>query len=122
MARNRNSAKQAGAKFERSIADCLRDHVSEWIDKKPKYGAKDRGDIANVRTPHGKKVTVECKDYAGRVEAGTWLKEVEVERVNDGAEVGVVVAKRRGHSDPLDQFVLMSMRDYITLSTGSRPD
>lgn len=122
MARNRNSAKQAGARFERVIADCLRDYISDFIDRRVKTGAADKGDLSNLRTPQGQKVVAELKDYGGRFEVGSWLKEVETERVNDDAQVGIVVAKRRGHADPLDQVVLMTVRDYITLTTETRPD
>lgn len=122
MARNRNSAKQAGARFERVVADCLKAHVSEFIDRKVRTGARDTGDLSNLRTPQGQKVVAELKDYGGRYEVGSWLKEAETERINDGAQVGIVIAKRRGFSDPLDQTVLMTVRDYITLTTETRPD
>ena len=122
MARNRNSAKQAGARFERVIADCLKAHISEFIDRKVRTGARDTGDLSNLRTQQGNRVVAELKDYGGRFEVGSWLKEVEAERVNDDARVGIVVAKRRGHADPLDQVVLMTVRDYIALTTETRPD
>lgn len=122
MARNRNSAKQAGARFERVVADCLKAHISEFIDRKVRTGARDTGDLSNLRTPQGQKVVAELKDYGGRYEVGSWLKEAETERINDGAQVGIVIAKRRGFSDPLDQTVLMTVRDYIALTTETRPD
>lgn len=122
MARSRNSAKQAGARFERVIADCLRDNISEFIDRRVKTGAVDKGDLANLRTPQGHRVVAELKDYNGRLEAGPWLKEVETERVNDEAQVGIVIAKRRGYGDPLDQIVLLSVRDLVALLTGTRPE
>lgn len=122
MGRSRNSAKQAGARFERVIADTLKEHISEFIDRRVKTGAKDKGDIANLRSAHDLRVVAELKDYGGRLEAGPWVKEAEEERVNDDAQVGIVVAKRRGHADPLDQFVVMTVRDYIALTTGKRPD
>lgn len=121
MARNRNSAKQAGARFERNIADWLRDNVSEWIDRKVKTGSIDRGDIANVRTHNNERVVVEAKDYGGRLEAGTWVKEAETERVNDGAIAGIVVAKRKGTTDPGDQYVISTLRDFSAILTGVRP-
>jgi hypothetical protein len=43
-----------------------------------------------------------------------------VERVNDGALAGVVVAKRRGVTDPDEQIVLMTVRDLVALITGQR--
>lgn len=121
MARSRNSAKQAGARFERIVADCLRDNISEFIDRRVKTGAVDKGDISGLRTPQGHRVVAELKDYGGRFEVGSWLKEAETERVNDEAQIGIVIAKRRGHADPLDQVVMMTVRDYIALSTAQRP-
>lgn len=122
MARSRKSAKQAGATFERQVADSLRDHVSEFIDRKVKTGAADKGDIANLRSAHALRVTVEAKNYGGRFEVGPWLKEVETERQNAGDDLGIVIAKRRGTTDPLDQVALMDVRTLIGLLNGTRPE
>jgi len=121
VTRSRSSAKAAGANHERSIADYFKAHVSRFVDKMPKYGAKDRGDILNVETFNELPVAIECKDYGGRIEAGTWLGEAEAERINLGAVAGVVIAKRRGTTDPGSQIVLMTARDLVAILTGSRP-
>jgi hypothetical protein len=119
MTRSRSSAKAAGARFERVIADHLAEVVDDRIDRRVKTGAADKGDIAGLRV-HGQRVILELKDYGGRIEAGSWLGEAEVERVNDGALAGVVVAKRRGKGNPEDQLVLMTMLDFTALITGAR--
>lgn len=121
MTRSRQSAKAAGAKHARAIADYFKEHVSRFIDKMPLYGAKDRGDVGNVETFNELPVAVECKDYGGRLEAGTWLAEAEVERINLGAVAGVVIAKRRGVTAPGSQIVLMTVDDFIGILTGARP-
>ena len=121
MSRSRASAKAAGARFERVIADCLAEHLDDRIDRRVKTGAVDKGDIGGVRTHTGHKVVIEAKDYAGRYQVGPWLEEAEQERINDRAEVGVVVAKRRGVSDPLQQVCFMSVADLIALLEGARP-
>lgn len=122
MTRNRASAKQAGARFERLIADALAEHVDDRIDRRVKTGSKDRGDIGGVRTRngYGDRLVIETKDYGGRLLVGPWLNEAEIERGNDDALAGLVIAKRRGHSDPLDQTVLMTVRDLAALLTGER--
>lgn len=120
MGRSNASAKAAGARFERMIADYLAEHVSEFIDRRVKTGAKDKGDLVNIRA-HGERVVVEAKDYGGRFLVGTWLTEADVERGNDDALVGAVVAKRRGTADPGDQVVFMTVRDLVALLTGVRP-
>ena len=119
MARNRASAKKAGSDFERQQADCLALHVDDRIDRKVKTGAADKGDIANLRA-HNQKVTVEAKDYGGEIKAAAWAAEGAVERVNDGGLAWVVVAKRRGTTDPLKQWVLMEMGELIALINGNR--
>ena len=67
-------------------------------------------------------VAVEAKDYGGRIEAGTWLKESAAERINLGAVAGLVIAKRRGVTDPGSQIVLMEVRDLVAILTGKRPE
>lgn len=120
MTRNRASAKAAGSRFERTIADCLAEHVDDRIDRRVKTGAKDRGDIGGVRAFGGGRVVLECKDVVS-VSLGTWVSEAEVERGNDDAIAGFVVHKRRGHGDPLDQYVTGTVRDLVALLTSHRP-
>lgn len=121
MSRSRATAKQAGARFERVIADCLAEHVDDRIDRRVKAGAADKGDIGGVRTHAGHRVVIEAKDYGGKYLVGPWLEEAETERINDNAEIGLVIAKRRGVSDPLQQVVFMQVSDLIALLIGERP-
>lgn len=114
---NPNGAK--GSSFERLIADCLAEHVDDRIDRRVKTGTKDRGDIGGLRHMGGK-VVVECKNVAKMNLAG-WIAEAEVERGNDDALVGLVVHKRRGKGQALDQYVTLTVRDLIALLTGERP-
>lgn len=120
MSRNRKSARNAGTRFERLIADCLAAHVDDRIDRRVKTGAKDKGDIAGIRHM-GHRVVIEAKDYGGRFLLGPWLREVDIERGNDDAIAGVVVIKRRATADPGDQVVAMTVRDLCALLTGERP-
>lgn len=121
MGRTRASAKAAGATHNRRIADYLKAKVSRFIDKMPQYGAADRGDVVNVETFNELPVAVECKDYGGRLLVSEWLGEAAVERVNLGAVAGLVIAKRKGITDPGRQIVLMEVDDLIAILTGSRP-
>jgi hypothetical protein len=120
MTRNRASAKKAGTAFETLVADYLAVHVDDRVERRSRNGARDRGDISGLRHM-GERVVVEAKDYGGRVEVGLWLTEAEVERGNDDAVAGLVVAKRRGKSDPADQLVLTTLADLVALLTGQRP-
>ena len=63
MTRNRSSAKAAGSRFERSIADGLAQALNDdRIDRRVKTGAKDRGDIGGVRI-HGQRLVIEAKEF-----------------------------------------------------------
>ena len=123
MSRSRASAKQAGSRFEREIADFLAWALDDdRIDRRVKTGAKDRGDIGGVRTINGGRLVLECKNYGGQYKVGEWLREAEVERGNDDAVAGVVVAKRRGTTDPGEQIVFMTVYDLVALLGLHRPD
>lgn len=117
--RSNASARAAGARFERLIADYLAKTVSEFIDRRVKTGANDKGDIVNVRA-HGQRVVLECKDVS-RINLSGWVNETDVERGNDDAIAGFVVHKRRGTTDPGDQYVTGTLRDLVAIITGSRP-
>lgn len=117
--RNHRSARTAGTRFERAIADTLAAHVNPDIDRRTRNGAKDRGDITGLRHMGGRLV-VECKDTS-RLTIGSWLLEAELERGHDDALAGLVVAKRRGRGDPLEAVVLLTLADLIALLTGTRP-
>jgi hypothetical protein len=122
--RSRRSARSAGARFERIIADYLHDHIDDRIDRRVKTGSKDRGDIGGVRLSpalRSGRVVIECKDCA-TVMLGPWQKEAEIERGNDDAVVGLVVSKRVGHAHPGLQWVHMTVDDLIGLLTGERPE
>lgn len=120
MPRNRASAKQAGAKFERLVADGLAVALEDTrIDRRVKAGAKDKGDIANVR--HGDhKIVIEVKDRGGQFFAAEWVAEAEAERINDEALAGIVIAKRRGVTDPMKQWCLMEVSELVALLRGDR--
>lgn len=119
MTRNRKSAKAAGARTERAVADYLAQQLEDdRIDRRVKTGAKDRGDIAGIRL-HGQRIVLEVKDCAKQTLAG-WVAEAHLEAGNDDALVGLVVAKRRGTTDPGRWYVHCTVDDLLALLTGRR--
>lgn len=119
MPRNRASAKAAGTRTETAAATYLSTHVDDRIERRRLTGARDRGDLAGIRA-HGQRIVAEVKDCA-RLEIGPWLNEAELERGNDDALAGVVIAKRHGKGAPADLVVLMSLADFAALLSGTRP-
>jgi hypothetical protein len=117
VTRNRRSAKQAGARTERAVADWLAAVLADdRIDRRVKTGAKDRGDIAGVRV-HGQRLVIEVKDCATQTLSG-WVREAHLEAGNDDALCGVVVSKRRGTTDPGSFYCHMELKDLVALITG----
>lgn len=119
MTRSRSSAKAAGARFERAIADYLADVLDDdRVDRRVKTGAKDRGDISGIRA-HGQRLVVETKDCT-RINLPGWTNEAHTEAGNDDALTGVVIHKRHGVGDPGRQWVTMTVDDLAALITGQR--
>lgn len=81
-------------------------------------GAKDRGDVAGVRI-HGQRVVIECKNVT-RLDLAGWMREAEIERGHDDALAGVIVHKRHGVGDPLEQWVTCTVREFAALLAGHR--
>ena len=102
-----------GASFERQTADFWRDHYDDRIDRRVKTGSQDKGDVANLRLgPH--RLAIECKNER-KVDLAGWVTEAQKEAANDGALLGVVVAKRKGKGQPEDQWVIMTQGDLLKL-------
>jgi hypothetical protein len=121
VTRNRSSAKAAGSSFEKQQADAWAWHLKDdRIERRVTNGARDRGDIGGVRTPSGQRVVIECKNTA-TLALAAWVREAQVEAVNDSALLGIVVHKKRGTTDPLEQYVTMTVRDVLLLGWGVSP-
>jgi hypothetical protein len=119
VSRTRASAKAAGTRFEREVADWLAKHVDDRIDRRVKTGGKDKGDLTGWRFA-GRRIVAELKNV-NKLDLAGWITEAETERGNDDALVGLVIHKRRGHSDPGAQYVTLTLRDLVALTTGERP-
>ena len=120
MTRTRKSAKAAGAQFESLVARYLAEHVDDRVERRRLSGRGDRGDIGGLRHM-GQRVVIECKDTS-RLDLAGWAAEAELERLNDDANVAVVMSKRHGRGAPGDQWVHMTLRDFVALLTGERPE
>ena len=110
-----------GADFERMVADYIKDETGMDVDRRVKCGTNDRGDLSGL-TVCGMRCVVEVKNRK-RFDLPGWLGEAESERRNDGAEIGVVIAKRPGFGGASmgGQYVLMDLDTLIRIiREGSR--
>ena len=118
MARNHGSARDAGTRLERMVAEYLRMTTGDdGVDRQVKRG-KDLGDIRGVKF-FGHKIVLELKDVA-RMDLPGWLREAEAERGNADALAGLVVHKRHGKGHPKDQYVTMTLETLVAMITLSR--
>lgn len=112
--RNRRSARNAGTRFEGQVARYLSEALDDdRIERRAKSGQKDRGDIAGVRF-RGRRVVIECKDVM-KMDLAGWTQEAEVEAGNDDAGFWAVAHKRRGVSDPAEQYVTMPLKVFAAM-------
>ena len=87
---NSRAAKAKGAVHEKHVADFYKANGFPHAERKAKRGQFDAGDITGVVA-----LTVEVKSWAA-YRPTLWLKELEVERQNNGTEYGVVHFKLAG--------------------------
>lgn len=121
MTRSRASAKKAGAFFERQMADYLAEALdNDYIDKKPRGGSRDTGDVGGVRID-GHRLVIECKNVA-KMDLPGWTREAKKEAINDGALAGLVIHKRHGVADPSQQWVTCTVAELVALITKLPPE
>lgn len=99
--RTRATARRAGYDAEADLAKYLRDNGATHAERRVAGSAKDRGDAAGVPG-----VVFEAKSPGsdGKIQLGAWLTETLRERDNDGAEIGLLVIKRRLKASPADWY------------------
>lgn len=119
--RNRASAKKAGTDYENLITNGFREALNdETIHRAPRWGAKDKGDVVNVRF-NGHLLVVQCKDCV-TLSLPRWIKEAKEQAKNAGALIGIVAHKRHGSRDFKKQWFTMTGAEVIALMTGIPPE
>lgn len=84
-----SASKEKGTRAETALAEYLRGYWP-YAERRALCGSVDKGDIAGIPG-----VVWECK--AGeRLCIPQWLAETECERVNAGAELGILAVKPKG--------------------------
>lgn len=119
MTRNRQSAKKAGTDFENLIADGLAEALGDRnIRRAPRWGSKDKGDIVNVRID-GHDLVIQTKCVA-RMSLPSAVAQAKVQAQNANALCGLVIHKRVGTRNPMDQWVSCTVGDLVALISKQR--
>jgi len=108
-----NPQKQKGSAYERSIVEYLRAN-SFGVDRTRAGWADDRGDIHGVSSPSGHPFVFECKNHV-RLNLSGWVSELLTEIDNAGGMAGVLVHKRRGTTDPSQQYATLPFGMLVQL-------
>ena len=104
---NRSRAK--GTSWEQAIADYLRERGWPHAERRAMNGSNDRGDITGLPL-----VVIEAKN-AQTWAVPEWLREAEIERSHDRADLGVVWIKRRMSTSPGAAYVVMDGHTFTEL-------
>ena len=108
-----NPQKNKGSAYERSIVEYLRASGFR-VDRTRAGWADDRGDIHGVTDSRGLPFTFECKNHA-RLNLAGWISELRTEVSNAGGVAGVLVHKKRGTTDPGEQYATLPLRMLVQL-------
>lgn len=108
--------KDIGTAAESAVVKALRVNGFPGAERRALRGSLDMGDITGcgpglVFEVKGGNAARDASD--GQVEA--WLAETERERVNAGADVGVLVLQRRGKGRAGDWWAVLTVRDVWRL-------
>jgi hypothetical protein len=94
------ASRARGTRAETAFVDYLR-RFYPWAERRALNGARDRGDVAGIPG-----ITIEVK-AAKRMDLGAWLRELDVEVINDRSEVGFLAVKPIGKTRGEDYFIVM---------------
>ena len=101
-------SRRKGATFERLIVDYLA--ARNW----PHADRKGIG-LAGSDTVGTPGITHEIKNYA-RPRLPEWFRQLDAETEADGNDLGVLIWKRTGVTDPARQYVTMTLDTYTRLA------
>ena len=100
--------KRKGDTFERSIVDYLRTQGYN-VDRTRAGWADDRGDIHGING-----FTIECKNHR-TLTLPQWIRELLAECSNAGNDLGAVVHKRTGTTEPGEQYATLPLWMLVRL-------
>jgi Holliday junction resolvase len=104
-----SKAKQKGTAAETAVVKYLREHGFPYAERRALHGTADKGDITGIGP-----IVIEVKNHKTLDLAG-WIKELEAEMKNANVNVGAVIAKKRGTTDPGEWYAIMPVHILASL-------
>lgn len=103
-----NPSRKKGTAFETLVVDYFRRWFPNAI-RHPLHGNVDLGDVYGIPG-----LCVSCKNTT-RPQLSEWIKAVRQQADNAGAIFGVVVHKRVGKGNASEQFVTLTLADFVAM-------
>lgn len=104
-----NPSKSKGTDFENRTVDGFHAAGFPHVERRALRGTKDGGDIAGIPG-----VVVQCKNDKRHDPSG-WLRELYIQMENANADIGVVIFKKKGTTDPGRQYALTDAAMFMQL-------
>ena len=101
-----NPQKAKGSAFERIIANYLAERMP--CERIPAGATLDRGDLWTEAA------AIQVKNCR-TLSLGAWLRDAVEQQRNAGKRLHALVVKRKGTTDPAEQFVVMSLEQFREL-------
>ena len=101
--------KQKGTAAETAVVNWLQSKGRKSVERRTLNGVKDRGDIAGIVG-----LVIEVKNHQ-RMALSEWVDELNVEMLNDKADTGVVIHKRKGTTDVGKWYATMPVEVWFKL-------
>lgn len=99
--------KAKGRQAEADLVAWLRLHGLPYAERRRLAGTADRGDIAGWPG-----VVVEVKS-GHTLDLPGWMRELDAEQENDGADVGLLVIRLRGQTDPAAWLAVQRLEQAV---------
>ena len=104
-----NPSKAKGTAAEVAVVKWLNANGYPHAERRALAGSSDKGDVAGL--PSTVVEVKSCKSHA----LSQWVDELEAEIVNARSLTGVVIAKRRGTTDPGAWYAIMPAKRWLDL-------
>lgn len=106
-----STSRRKGARWETAVVNYLRDNGFPYTERRAPGQPVDRGDILGIAG-----MVIECKDHA-KPTPGAWVDQATQAADLTGADIAVVIAKRRGHPNVADALAILRTDHLLQLIT-----
>lgn len=102
-----NKNKRKGTAAETAFVNYMNDNGYPAVERRALQGKADRGDISGLAG-----IVIEIKS-GSRLSIPEWLKELEVEMVNDGSTEGYLIIKPKGKGKVEQWWVITTVGQWL---------